>query len=64
MLLPSLGKTIIDIYYYYEHTSHISVPFYLHTMGPLIAGDWQKHLFSNQTHIDTEGMSKYFICIF
>lgn len=39
MLLPSLGKTIIDIYYYYEHTSHISVPFYLHTMGPLIAGD-------------------------
>lgn len=33
-------------------------------MGPLIAGDWQKHLFSNQTHIDIEGMSKYFICIF
>lgn len=29
-------------------------------MGPWIAGDWQIHLFSNQTHIDIEGMSKYF----
>lgn len=64
MLMPApLGKNAIQIYVILnKQPTRISSHFYLHTMGPLIAGD-RNIYFPNQTHNDIEGMTKYFTCI-